>query len=123
MRILTALVTLAAVVTISHPASAQSDVIVAANTPRVVDTTQTVLEVHNQRFDDAVIYVVFGGQPQELGMAHGMSKTKFTIPRSLTRGRASLRFIARPFGSRDAISSRDVVVSPGDRVQMTILIA
>lgn len=123
MRILTAMVALAAVVTIGHPASAQSNVIVAANTPRAVDTTKTVLEVHNQRFDDAVIYVVFAGQSQELGMAHGMSKTKFTIPRSLTRGRASLRFIARPFGGRDALSSRDVDVSPGDKIEMTILIA
>ena len=122
MRILTAVVALAAVLTTSR-ASAQSDVIVAANTPRTVDTTTTVLEVHNQRFADAVIYVVFAGQSQELGMAHGMTKTKFTIPRSLTRGRASLRFVARPFGARDAITSRDVIVSPGDRIEMTILIA
>lgn len=80
----------------------------------------TVLEVENQGFPDMTVYAARSGQRIRLGIATGLSKTKFTIPSSLLSGVTPLRFVADPIGGNRASVSHEITVSPGDTVMMTI---
>ncbi len=122
MRPLVVMLALVAVASVGGTARAQS-VLVETTTPDPVDSTKTVLEVRNERLDDMVVYVVYGGLPTELGVVHAMQKTTFTLPRSLTRARASMRFMVRRFGAQVTITSRDVLIEPGDHIQLRIVVA
>lgn len=80
----------------------------------------TVLQVENQGFPDMTVYAVRSGQRVRLGIATGLSKSKFTIPSSLLSGVTPLRFVADPIGGNRASVSQEITVSPGDTVMMTI---
>ena len=123
MRFLAAFFALAALTTIPVAARAQSSLIIEVSQPDPVDSSKTVLEVRNDRSDDMVVYVVHGGLPTELGVVHALSKGSFNLPKSVTRARSTIRFTVRPFGSQATMTSRDVIVEPGDRIQMRIMLA
>jgi hypothetical protein len=80
----------------------------------------TTLVVENQRFLDANIYVVRGGQRIRLGLAAGNSRTRLVIPPSLIFGVTTLQFIADPVGAPRAPVSNEISVTEGDEVRMTI---
>lgn len=79
-----------------------------------------VVQVDNQGFSDMTIFAVRNSQRVRLGIATGNSKTNFTIPRSVSGGLASLRFIADPIGSRRNSVSEEITVAPGDTVVLMI---
>ena len=81
---------------------------------------ETTLRVENQAFLDMTIYAVRSSQRVRLGIATGLSVTKFTIPKSLIFGSTPLAFYADPIGGRRTPVSQEVMVSPGDEVQLMI---
>lgn len=80
----------------------------------------TVIQVDNHGFSDMTIYAVRNSQRVRLGIATGNGKTNFNIPRSLSGGLATLRFIADPIGSRRNSLSEEITVAPGDTVVLMI---
>lgn len=83
------------------------------------DLPTTVL-VDNQAFPDMTIYVYEGARRVRLGIAGGLSKTRFTIPKYLVRNLTSIRFQADPIGSNRAPFSDSIQVSPGDEITLRI---
>ncbi|GEM_PF-1781157 len=80
------------------------------------------LTVENQNFPDYDVYVITeAGQRLRLGIATGHSTATMEIPRSVVDGgSAHLHFLADPVGGRAAEVGEDVVVNPGDQIQLTI---
>jgi hypothetical protein len=98
-----------------HPAREAAD-----DKPRPERGSAT-LEVENQNFLDMTVYVVEGGARQRLGVVRGNSTTTLTIPEQLIRGGASpLRFLADPIGQEGLPVTEEIVVQPGDAVQLVI---
>jgi hypothetical protein len=80
----------------------------------------TTVVVDNQALMDMTIYVYRGSQRLRLGLATGVSKTRFTIPQGIVMGMATLRFQADPIGSSRAPISEEITVSEGDEVGLRI---
>jgi hypothetical protein len=80
----------------------------------------TVVEVDNQGFSDMTVYAVRSSQRYRLGIATGNSKTRLTIPPSVSGGLATLRFIADPIGGRRNPVSQEITIAPGDTVVLMI---
>ena len=80
----------------------------------------TVVEVDNQGFSDMTVYAVRNSQRFRLGIATGNTKTRLTIPSSVSGGLATLRFIADPIGGRRNSVSQEITIAPGDTVVLTI---
>jgi hypothetical protein len=78
------------------------------------------LTVDNQAFNDMDIYVLAEGQRVRLGQVTGHQQAKLTIPNTLLRGTASLRFVADPIGGTHAPVSQQIIVNPGDEVVLRI---
>ena len=121
MRTAVALLGALALLAIAVPARA-ADVRVNGDTTKLADTSKTTVEVRNDAFLDAVVYVVRdgGGYPQRLGVATGNMTAKFNLPSYLTRGLNSFKFIIHPIGGRRNSVSDEILVSRGDVIQLTI---
>jgi hypothetical protein len=79
------------------------------------------LQVENRGFPDMTVYVLDGAQRQRLGVAPGLATTPFTIPDRLVRGgSATLRFYCDPIGGRGLPVSQEILVEPGDMVELLI---
>jgi hypothetical protein len=79
------------------------------------------LEVDNQGFLDMTVYVLDGANRQRLGISRGHSTTQLTIPDHLLRGGSgSLQFYCDPIGGEGLPVSEEIVVEPGDTVELTI---
>lgn len=81
---------------------------------------KTFLHVQNGEFLDAVIYVVTGGQRVRLGIANSNRTTTFEIPAHFVFGATPLRFQIDPIGGRARPSTGDLVIDPGDDVEMRL---
>lgn len=85
------------------------------------DSGPATLEVQNQKFLDMTVYVVNGGLRQRIGVARGNATTSLTIPDRLVRGGASpLRFLCDPIGGQGLPVSEEIMVEPGDVVELVI---
>jgi hypothetical protein len=91
-----------------------------SDTTEPADTLKTTVEVRNQAFLDAVVYVVRDGFPQRLGVATGNSAAKFVLPSYLTRGLNSFKFIIHPIGGRHNAVTDEILISRGDAIELTI---
>ena len=80
----------------------------------------TTVEVDNQALPDMTIYVLRGSQRIRLGLATGLSRTRFTIPRGIVFGSTQLRFLADPIGSRSTPVSEEISVMEGEEVTLRI---
>jgi hypothetical protein len=79
------------------------------------------LQVENQGFLDMTVYVLEGASRQRLGVARGNATTQLTIPEHLVRGGAgTLKFFCDPIGGQGLPVSDEIVVDPGDTVELTI---
>jgi hypothetical protein len=79
------------------------------------------LQVDNQGFLDMTVYVLDGANRQRLGIARGHSTTQLTIPDHQVRGGSgSLKFYCDPIGGEGLPVSEEIVVEPGDTVELTI---
>lgn len=82
--------------------------------------SRTVVEVDNQNFDDATLYVIQGMHSVRLGRVSGLTKAEFVLPSHMVLGAQTLRFLVRPFASRRSSMSEDVAVSQGDLIGLVI---
>jgi hypothetical protein len=80
----------------------------------------TTVRVRNQSFLDHVVYVLNGGARSRLGTVTGNSTAVLRIPPAFIQPGGVLRFVADPIGSNASPVSDQIVVSPGDEVQLTI---
>ena len=87
--------------------------------PRAEDAGASV-EVDNQAFLDVNVYVVRSGQRIRLGTVSGHSTRTFAVPRNLVGTGAMVRFLADFIGSDRTPVSEEMVIWPGDRVEMII---
>jgi hypothetical protein len=84
------------------------------------DERPTTLRVRNQNFLDMNVFVVRGGQPIRLGTVSGNSTQVLRIPAYLLAGVTPLRFVADPIGRSRGPVSEEIVVSPGDQVELMV---
>jgi hypothetical protein len=85
------------------------------------DRGPATLRVENRNFLDMTVYVVSGTQRQRIGVARGNATTSLTIPDRLIRGGATpLRFLCDPVGGEGLPVSEEIVVQPGDVVDLVI---
>lgn len=84
------------------------------------DTAKTTVEVNNQAYLDADVYLVKDGVSTRLGIATGSMTTTFTVPAYLSRGLSSVRFVIHPIGGLGNSTSEEMMVSPGDHLELTI---
>jgi hypothetical protein len=84
------------------------------------DEEPTTIEIQNQGFLDANVFVMRGGQRVRLGTVPGVSTRTFTIPRGVIFGGTTVRFVAEPIGSRASPTSHDITVFPGDNLRLVL---
>jgi len=84
------------------------------------DRPVTTVQVDNQALYDMTVYVIRSGQRIRLGLATGLSKTRFTIPQGILFGLTSLRFVADPVGGRSTPVSEEIMVQEGEEVVLRI---
>lgn len=90
----------------------------AANSQEV--ERPTTLRVRNQGFLDVNVYAVRGSQRVRLGTVTGNTTQVLRIPGFLMNGITPLRFLADPIGNQRTPTSEEIVVTPGDEVQLFI---
>ena len=81
---------------------------------------KTMLHVVNSEFLDAVVYVVDRGQRVRLGVATSNRTTTFEIPPHLVFASTALSFIVDPIGASPRPSTGDMVITPGDDVELRL---
>ena len=79
---------------------------------------KTILHVANGEFLDAVVYVVDRGQRVRLGVASSNRTTNFEIPAHIPA--TALSFVADPIGAPARPSTGDVVIVPGDDLELRL---
>jgi hypothetical protein len=80
----------------------------------------TTLYVTNSEFLDAVVYVVNRGQRVRLGVATSNQTTRFVIPPHVIFGATPLSFLVDPIGGKAKPSTADMVIDPGDDVELRL---
>ena len=81
---------------------------------------KTFLHVANGEFLDAVVYVVDRGQRVRLGVASSNRTTTFEIPPHLLFAATPLSFIVDPIGAPARPSTGDVIINPGDEIELQL---
>jgi hypothetical protein len=81
---------------------------------------KTMVYVANGEFLDAVIYVVDRGQNVRLGVATSNQTTRFEIPAHLVFGATPLSFRVAPIGAPSRPSTGEVVIDPGDEIDLRL---
>lgn len=81
---------------------------------------RTTVQVDNQALADMTVYVLRGSQRVRLGLATGLSKTRFTIPQGIVFGVTSVRFLADPIGGKATPVSEEITVSEGEEIVLRI---
>ena len=84
------------------------------------DAQETTLVVRNDNYLDHTIYLLSGSQRVRLGVARGLTTSRFVIPGQYVFGPVALQFLADPIGSRVTPISERVSVAPGDAVEIII---
>ena len=79
-----------------------------------------LLRVTNGEFLDAVVYVVNHGQRIRLGVASSNRTTRFEIPKHLVFGATPLSFLVDPIGGNARPSTGDMVIDPGDDLELRL---
>jgi len=85
---------------------------------RIAD--RAYVEVDNQNFNDANVYVIQGLRRTRLGTVTGLSKQRFTLPRDMIGGAMPVQFVVRPLASWRSSWSDEISVYAGDTVGLVI---
>jgi hypothetical protein len=80
----------------------------------------TYARITNQSWLDMNVYVLRSSQRIRLGTVGANQTQRFRLPQNLIFGATPLRFLVDPIGSSRTAQSFEIVVSPGDEVQLTI---
>jgi hypothetical protein len=87
--------------------------------PRAPQEPSYVL-ITNQSWLDMNVYVLRGTQRVRLGNVHSGSSVRFRIPSGMVFGVTPLRFQVQPGRTRGAMTSFEVMVGPGEQVDINI---
>lgn len=81
---------------------------------------KVALEVENHNWSDVVIYLTRGNLSRRLGMVTALNTAHFVFSyRELGPGGGS-RLRAYPIGGRDAFTSEDLLLQPGQSLKLTL---
>jgi hypothetical protein len=80
----------------------------------------TTVRVRNQSFLDHNVFVLQSGSRARLGTVTGNSVAVLRIPASFVQPGVTLRFFADPIGGNATPVSDQLVVTPGDEVELII---
>lgn len=117
----TTVLALALVALGSSPARAQMEAPASsAPKPAVRRDNRAELQVENNNWLDAHLYLVRDGMLTSLGFMNGPGEEHFTLPSMATMAGADIQVLALPIGGTGAYLSPVLVISPGDKVKMTI---
>lgn len=83
-------------------------------------STEIRLEVRNQHFNDAVLYLLPNGQRRRLGTVTGLSSETFDLAEHPEVRQGYVRLAAQPIGSRERYVTDPISAFPGDRVVLTL---
>jgi hypothetical protein len=78
------------------------------------------LEVENHNWNDVVIYLLRGGQPERLGMVTAHSTGTFVFPYRRLSASGNSRLSAYPIGGGSAFNSETLLVQPGQSIKWTL---
>lgn len=92
----------------------------AGANPKTTRGEPATVLVDNQSFVDMTVYVLRGAQRVRLGLATGLSKTRFTLPRGFVFAGTSLRFVADPIGGAKSPVSEEITVGEGEEIELRI---
>lgn len=84
------------------------------------DRRQTTLAVSNNNWSEMTIYVVRSGVQARIGRVPAMGARTFDIPPTLIGGAGEVSIVARPLASRYAFTSRRIMASPGQRIDLRL---
>lgn len=103
-------------------AHAEPAVAAPADTFAAVDKVDEVVTIRvvNQNWHDMRIYAIVDGLSVRLGTVTGFTTRTLKIRRSLIGFGADLELVAFGLGTRSAIYSGHVVVSPGDQLEFRV---
>jgi hypothetical protein len=82
--------------------------------------TEVSLEVENHNWNDVVIYLLRGGQPERLGMVTAHSTGTFVVPYRRISSSGNARLSAYPIGGGSAFNSEALLVQPGQSIKWTL---
>jgi hypothetical protein len=80
----------------------------------------TSVEVTNNNWSDMVVYAVRSGVRQRLGTVTSMTTERLEISRALALPGADLYLVADPIGGSEGFNTGRIMVSPGQRIELTI---
>ena len=75
--------------------------------------------VVNDNWLDAVVYAVRGSARVRLGVVGGLGTTNLRIPATLITD-GTVRMLVDPIGSTRTYTSDSIVVTPGQRIELTV---
>jgi hypothetical protein len=78
------------------------------------------VEVENHNWNDVVIYLLRGGQPERLGMVTAHSTGTFVVPYRRISSSGNARLSAYPIGGGSAFNSEALLVQPGQSIKWTL---
>lgn len=84
------------------------------------DRRSATVVVENANFQDVNVYALRGGQRMRLGTVTGNTTRTLTVPRTLVGSGVVVRFLADFIGSTRAPVSQEVMIWPGDSVELLI---
>jgi hypothetical protein len=79
----------------------------------------TIVVVRNGNWLDAVVYAVRGATRVRLGSVTGLNTATFRIPSNISPD-GTFQLLVDPIGSSTVYMSDDFVVTPGQRVELSI---
>lgn len=80
---------------------------------------RAAVEIENQNFYDANVFVMQGLRSVRLGMVTGLTTRTFVLPRDMVGG-TSVRFAIRPIASQRSRVTQEITVFAGDTVGVVI---
>lgn len=83
-------------------------------------STEIRLEVRNQNFNDAVLYLLPNGQRRRLGVVTGLTSDSFDLAAHPEVLQGYVRLAAQPIGSRETYVTDPISAFPGDQVILTL---
>jgi len=101
-------------------AEAQTDTTQVASLKVAKRKNTAELLVENSNWLDAHLYLVRDGMLTSLGFVSGLGKEHLTLPALATAGAGEVQILVLPIGGSNAYLSPDLVINPGDQVELTV---
>jgi hypothetical protein len=78
------------------------------------------MDVTSDNWQDVHVYMVRDGEPFDLGVVNGPGNAKLKVPSIVTTPGSQVQILAVPIGGGEDYLSRNVLVNPGDVIDLTL---